>query len=514
MNYLKNNFQKMKFLACISLSSGVSNTEKLYKKPGKPFRISGLLCAIVFMAPLMVLSQTVTESRDLEPFTAIEAGGIFTIELTQGDHSLVEIETEENLMERVETQVQNGVLKLNLKGTPRNATLKVHVVNPSINEIKLSGAANLKGLNEIYAPVMKLHMSGASRLELMVNTESLTTRGSGAVNIQLQGRAHKHNLVLSGASQVRALDLETHTSNVNTSGASNARVWASNLLEVKASGTSNVSYEQEPNSLVMNLSGMSGLNNITASEVRAGVDDHGDTLKLKLGNRDLWVIEDEKSPKVKWASRGGFKSNWSGFELGINGYLTPDHDFSLGDEAESLELRYPKSVVVNINLFQQSFPIIRNNLGLVTGFGIGFNNYRFDNQYTFIPDKDGLIPVLEEERVISKNKFTVTHLNIPLMLEYQTGGRRQSEKFHIAGGMILGTRIGTHAKYVYDDSGKKRKEKNYNDFNMQPFRFDATGRIGWGRVNLFATYALNSLFKTNRGPELYPFSVGMRVVNW
>ena len=43
---------------------------------------------------------------------------------------------------------------------------------------------------------------------------------------------------------------------------------------------------------------------------------------------------------------------------------------------------------------------------------------------------------------------------------------------------------------------------------------DATARIGWGWVNVFATYSLTTLFKTDRGPELYPFSVGLTISDW
>jgi hypothetical protein len=49
---------------------------------------------------------------------------------------------------------------------------------------------------------------------------------------------------------------------------------------------------------------------------------------------------------------------------------------------------------------------------------------------------------------------------------------------------------------------------------MQPFRWDAYAGIGWGIINLYATYSLNPLFRENRGPELYPFSVGITLVNW
>jgi hypothetical protein len=241
----------------------------------------------------------------------------------------------------------------------------------------------------------------------------------------------------------------------------------------------------------------------------------GDTTRIRFGNRDIIIIDDEDSEKVKVErrSRRSFRNNWSGFEMGINGFLTPNNDFDLTGDAELINLRYEKSVIVNINFFQQSFPIIKNNLGLYSGVGLSFNNYRFDNQTRIIYDRQGL-EFVEDEEPMRKNKLTLTYITVPLMLEFQTGGRKEAEKFHLAGGMILGTRIGTHAKYVYDDQGKKRKEKDYSNFHVPPFRFDLTGRIGWGRVNLFATYSLNTLFLADKGPELYPFSVGIRLANW
>ena len=49
---------------------------------------------------------------------------------------------------------------------------------------------------------------------------------------------------------------------------------------------------------------------------------------------------------------------------------------------------------------------------------------------------------------------------------------------------------------------------------MQPFRFNAAVRVGYGRVNLFATYSLNQMFREGAGPELHMVSVGITVVGW
>jgi hypothetical protein len=505
---MKTNFNTPKVM---KTSNSISVKTRSLKRLVK-FNLS--LIVLFITLPLITSSQTITETRNPGAFNKITAGGILNVTLTQGDDHLVEIEATDENMDKVETEVKNGTLTLTMKGSGRNASATVNVTTPEIQEINLSGASSLIGQNEIATPTLKIHVSGASKMELSVNTESLETRGSGAVNIALSGKADYHKFVLSGASQIRAAELETQTTIANASGASNAKVMATDLLDVRASGTSKITYTQRPNSQVMNLSGMASLNDITANDMRTSYNDEGDTVRIRIGSRDVIVVEDEKGKSIRKDSRRkSFRNNWSGVELGINGYLSPSNSFNLTGEAEMIDLRYNKSIAVNLNLWQQNFPLISNNLGLVSGVGIGFNNYRFDNQTRIAYSREGLSFFEDSINNISKNKLTLTWINIPLLLEYQSHGKRRSEQFHLAGGVIFGTRIGTHTKYVYDNS-RKRKEKDFHDFHVHPFRLDATGRIGWGKVNLFASYALNTLFKENRGPELYPFTVGIRLVNF
>ena len=96
------------------------------------------------------------------------------------------------------------------------------------------------------------------------------------------------------------------------------------------------------------------------------------------------------------------------------------------------------------------------------------------------------------------------------MLEYQTNPNNNINSFHIAVGMTLGWRIGTHTKVVYDND----KHKVRDSFDLNPFKYDATVRIGWGVVNLYGTYALNTLFKNDKGPEMYPVTMGLTLINF
>ncbi|MGI8892038.1 MAG: hypothetical protein ACR2GN_01125, partial [Bacteroidia bacterium] len=106
-----------------------------------------------------------------------------------------------------------------------------------------------------------------------------------------------------------------------------------------------------------------------------------------------------------------------------------------------------------------------------------------------------------------KTKLAVSYLTVPLLLEFNDGKSKRS--FHIAAGVIGGLRIGSHTKQKYQIGNKTVKPKVKDDFNLNPIRYDATVRVGFGSLAFFSSYTLNGLFKEKRGPEVHPFTAGI-----
>lgn len=482
-------------------------------------KTKSFLTTILFallVAPVFLQAQSIKVVRETPAFQSIKAGGILTVYFTQADAYSVELEAEERVMNQLSTQVKNGELDLVISGNLRNADrIVARITAPELQSIKLSGASSFTANGLVKSPEMHISASGATSVTLTVETENLQSRISGASSLNISGLATNHNATVGGASQLRAAELETQVSEIKASGASSAKVWAREFLSADASGTSRISYDQAPTQQTTKISGVSSITGHVSNSV-SNIEPSGytgDTLRLRLGNRDLWIMDEGKG-KSSRTRRQKSRKNWAGFELGINGFMTPEQSTSLGPDAEFLDLRYNKSIAVNLNLYQQNFNLIKNNLILYTGAGLSYNNYRFDNQIRLVHEREGINWYEDSINNIRKGKLTLTYVNVPLMLEYQTHGGRSSEKFHIAGGINLGTRIGTHTKYVYNKNGKKNKDKSYEDFHINPFRVDAVARMGWSNINLFATYSLNPMFKDGKGPEIHPFSIGISVVNW
>ena len=80
--------------------------------------------------------------------------------------------------------------------------------------------------------------------------------------------------------------------------------------------------------------------------------------------------------------------------------------------------------------------------------------------------------------------------------------------------VVGGVKLEKKKKMVYTVNGDKQKDKVKDDFNMSVLRYGFTARIGYRNLKLFANYYPTSLFEKGKGPELYPFSVGLTLLSF
>ncbi len=247
-----------------------------------------------------------------------------------------------------------------------------------------------------------------------------------------------------------------------------------------------------------------------------------DTTTIRMGKKEIIIIEsgndnhvDIKKPDAEddEAENDGnkFNGHWAGFELGVNGFT--DEDYSRYDGLEFMELNQSKSLEVNLNFIEYNIGLqkCKNNIGLVTGMGVSYNNYKFESPYT-IRKVDGIIEPLALFPADSyeKSKLTVAYLTVPLMLEFQVPVNNGSNKLFVSGGIIGGLNIGSHTKVKWDD----KKEKERGGFNINPFKYAAICKVGLKDISLYASYNLSPLFKEDKGPELTPFTIGISLINF
>jgi len=496
------------------------------------------------------LKDQMIEERELSGFTGIEVGGIVNVYIETAEEYHVEIETEKNLQDKVKTKLDNDLLVISTDKLRNPSRINIHVRMPELKYLKASGASNVTGNSVIKGEELKIFTSGAASAKFEVDVNYLESYVSGAADLKISGKADSHVFDASGAATLKAKSLETKNAVFSLSGAADASVNVSDKISGVQKGASSVKNYGESD--IQLKSG----NSVTSGYYRSSPQKSGDSVKVSIGKISIDVYDGDDSVKVRVGDREvhindngnirysrnkrpKFNGHWAGFEMGLNGYVNPDFNMSFPRDFEYLDLRMEKSVVVNINVFEQNVALAKNQKwGMVTGLGFSWNNYRFTRPARLEPDSSVLVGFLDQGINIRKSKLTALYFTIPLLLEFQTNNKNAKDSFHIGLGMIAGARLSSHTKKYYDEYNKpfdvtlydpesdkyvteyssispeSPKSKRFDDFHLQPFKFDATARIGWGFINLFATYSVNQMFKKDKGPELYPWSAGITFVNF
>lgn len=258
---------------------------------------------------------------------------------------------------------------------------------------------------------------------------------------------------------------------------------------------------------------------INAQEEEIIATTHKDSTVFKWGNSKIIVVsptdesDNSKRTETKLKQKNKRLNHFAGIDLGINGYLNASNSVRLADEDRFMDLNYIKSVELNINFLEFYIPIAKQHFGILTGLGMGFNNYDLSRDFsiTSAADTNATIGVVDSARSIKKNKFKTIAFNLPILLETNLG-KTSKKSFHLA--------VGGMATYVFDGKTKQKfrldgqnfTTKERTNFNLNPFRLNAHARIGYSNLTFYANYSLTPLFKKDKGPELYPFTIGVSLI--
>jgi len=205
-------------------------------------------------------------------------------------------------------------------------------------------------------------------------------------------------------------------------------------------------------------------------------------------------------------------TNWAGFFLGVNGFYTePKKSIGLPQSSELFELDYARSLNASLNIFERRFELGTKHIGLTTGLGFEFNRYEFKRNVRIMQNSDSTWAIEDSLPQYDKNFLKATYLQIPLMLDFTTAAMEKGS-ISLAAGLIGGVRIGSKTKLKYFEDGDKNKDRVSSDYNLNPIKLSATARLSLGNLTLYANYGLTALFDGDKGPELYPFSVGLSVI--
>jgi hypothetical protein len=212
-----------------------------------------------------------------------------------------------------------------------------------------------------------------------------------------------------------------------------------------------------------------------------------------------------------------FKGHWAGVDFGFNSFAHTDYSSYPTADANFLANNWLKSNILNINLLQYSLGIqkTRTTIGLVTGVGLSIQSFRLDNNTTITLDENRMIiPDYHYLDPNQKSKLSMVYLDVPLLLEFQVPIRNKANRMYLSAGVVAMKRLESHTKFKFRNEGKREKLKSPGDYSLRDYKIGSTVRVGYRWLNLFATYDLVSMFEDRRGPVLYPFTFGFKLLTF
>ena len=204
-------------------------------------------------------------------------------------------------------------------------------------------------------------------------------------------------------------------------------------------------------------------------------------------------------------------NHYAGIDFGLNGFVNDAMSVDLRDDEKFMDQNYYGSWYLAFNFIDSYIPIFQEKLGVTIGTGIEFNKYKLSRDYTIVNVSDSTFGIVDSTINLEKNLFKSTMINLPIMLETNLG-KDADHSFHLSAGAMLSYRLGSKTKQKFTSDGEDYKTKSRSDYNMNDWRVSLVGRIGYGKLTFFASYSLTPFFKDDRGPELYPFTVGVSLL--
>ena len=172
-----------------------------------------------------------TETREVEPFHAVDLGGTFelVVHVDPANEQKLEVSGDDNIVPVISTKVSGGTLDVEIDGAnlvrPKTP-MKIEVWVPNLDEVEVSGSADVD--------VEGLH---GERFELDV---------SGSADSDLSGTVDTLVVNVSGSGEVEARALMAKDVEVDISGSGKAEVFASDSLDADVSGSGRVRYWGDP----------------------------------------------------------------------------------------------------------------------------------------------------------------------------------------------------------------------------------------------------------------------------
>ncbi len=209
--------------------------------------IFGLLSISAYAA-----SDNKKETRKVDAFDEIALSIPADLYLTQGSKTEVVIEADEDVLEKIITEVDGDMLKIKFekwytyKGI---GEINVYVTTSDINKIVVSGSGDVIAKSAIKTDKIAFVISGSGSImmsDLAVRDVYAIISGSGDIDISGKSIANELDAKVTGSGDFESTNLEFKEADLTITGSGSIRAFVSDELDATITGSGRIYYKGKP----------------------------------------------------------------------------------------------------------------------------------------------------------------------------------------------------------------------------------------------------------------------------
>ena len=197
-------------------------------------------------------SDVKKENRNVGDFDKISLSISADLYLTQGSKNEVIIEADEDVLEKIETEVNGGTLNIkferwyNYRGAKN---IKIYVTVKEINKLILAGSGDIVSKSPIKTENLDLVITGSGTISIDdLNTKRVDAMISGSGDIRVGGKTKANELdaTVTGSGDIIASNMEFEEADLTITGSGTIKALVTERLDANITGSGTIYYKGKP----------------------------------------------------------------------------------------------------------------------------------------------------------------------------------------------------------------------------------------------------------------------------
>ncbi len=189
--------------------------------------------------------KVISENRSIRGIHEVELSGVGELSLHQGKEESLTVEAEDNLMPRIQTEVEGSRLKIGVErgfSLRPTTTIRYTLVVRDLTSLELSGSGKVIS-GALRCGDLAVHLPGSGDIQIdQLDADNLDVGISGSGDIRIPGRVNHQTVQISGSGDYDGKELDSQSTEVSISGSGDTTLWVRDSLTAHISGSGDIAY--------------------------------------------------------------------------------------------------------------------------------------------------------------------------------------------------------------------------------------------------------------------------------